>query len=135
MILCDLCAFAVNEPTTIMRKQHYKIHLNEVTEEELNEAPVLVRKVYNAIRNNEPVSMEDKRLAVSHHKFFNMVPVEMPSFSKAFKRVSNVKQAIAIEKKKVEKNLARKPRSGQIRISGEVGPESAAALKKLMDEG
>jgi hypothetical protein len=115
-----------------MNKQHYKIILNEVTEEELNEAPALVQKVYRAIRDNEPVNMEEKRQVVSNHKFFNRIPVQMPSFSKAFKRISNVKQAVAIEKKKVEKRMARKLRPGEIRIEGEVGPEGAKALGKLI---
>jgi len=112
-----------------MKKQHFKIHLNEVTEEQLNEAPAIVRKVYNAIRNNEKVDMKEKEMAVKFHDFFNLIPVDQPSFSQAYKRVANVKEFIRSKQKKIKKQ---KPSPGTIQIEGTAGPEAAAALKKLV---
>jgi hypothetical protein len=119
-----------------MKKQHFKIHLNEVTEEQLNEAPAIVRKVYNAIRNNEKVDMKEKEIAVKFHDFFNLIPVAQPSFSQAqpsfsqaYKRVANVKEFIRSKQKKLKKQ---KPSPGTIHIEGTAGPEAAAAVRKLM---
>lgn len=114
-----------------MKKKHYKIHLIEVSEKELSEAPVIVRKVYAALKNNEPVSNADKAIAVKFTDYFRLEEVKVRTFSQAFKRVSNVKQAIAIEKKKVEKRMARKLKPGEIRIEGTAGPESSKALGDL----
>jgi hypothetical protein len=112
-----------------MKKQHYNIHLNNVTEEQLNEAPAIVREVYTALKNNQPVDNAKKKIAVQYHDFFNLIPVDQPSFSQAYKRVANVKEFIRSKQKKIKKQ---KPSPGTIQIEGTAGPEAAEGLKKLV---
>jgi hypothetical protein len=115
-----------------MKKNHYKIHLIEVSDKYLEEAPAIVRKVYRAIQNKEPVSKQEKELAVKFTDYFRLEEVQMRSFSEAFKRVSNVKEAIQMNRKKFEK-VKQKTGPGTISISGEVtNPESIEALGKLI---
>jgi hypothetical protein len=83
-----------------MKKKHYKIHLIEVTDKDLEEAPSIVQKVYRAIQNKETVTKQEKELAVMFTDYFRLEEVQMKSFSQAFKRISNIKEAIRINTKK-----------------------------------
>lgn len=114
-----------------MKKQHFKINLKPVTEEELKQAPVIVNKVYNAIKNKESVSMEEKRIAIKYEDFFEVQKVSMPKFSNAFRRISSIKQAISIDTKK-HKKLAKRP--GVIQFDAVVGKEGAQELIRLLNQ-
>jgi hypothetical protein len=107
-----------------MRKNRNKaLYLKELSILDYGKAPELIQKLFDHLKYKEPMDKIQIQKAVHGYPDYFEWRTK-PSFSDRFKRLSNLKEAYRIDMKNIS--------PGTVKMKGEAGAETAAALGKLI---